>query len=90
MGSIIGLGSHPVVEIREKTVQELAGGITHREQLDGGGDILFERVARLQEVQKVARDERAERVRDDDDLVVAAAFPGLLSAKSPSHSSTAY
>jgi len=78
VGSVVGLGSHPVVEIREETVQELAGGIAHGEQLDGGGDLLFERVARLQEVQKIARNERAERVRDDDDLVVAAAVGGIL------------
>jgi len=78
VGSVVGLGFYPVVKIGEETVQKLAGRIAHREQLDGSDDLLLERVARLQEVQKIAGDERAEGMRDDDDLVIAATVDGIL------------
>lgn len=42
VGSVVRLGLDPIVEIRKETVQELAGGITHGQQLDGDGDLLFE------------------------------------------------
>src|SRR5579864_184629 len=88
-GTVVGIVSHPVIQVREEAVQQLAHGVSHGEQSDGNfSSVLVAPVAKflqrrivllmLQKIEEVSRDERAQAVRHDHYPVVTASVRSAI------------